>query len=230
MEATKTCTKCKQEKISIFFSKDKSKKDGLSSHCKNCVCEYKAKNKQRAAEYDKKYRKDNKESIYLRSLEYYKENKEGINLKKKKHRALKAAHISEYNKSYYNKNSATISDKKRIYRETNRNEYLLKTRVYQQSPNGKAAAQNAQHRRRSQKNKGDATTQQLLNLRQTATHCYWCGCRLTKNMKIQIDHYVPLGKGGEHTLSNLVVSCAKCNQSKNAKDPLVFANAMERLL
>ena len=41
---------------------------------------------------------------------------------------------------------------------------------------------------------------------------------------------MPLSKGGEHTLTNLVVSCPTCNLQKNAKDPIEFANKLGRLL
>jgi len=84
-------------------------------------------------------------------------------------------------------------------------------------------------RRRSLTKQGDVTNIQLLELQQNAKVCYWCKC-LLKNVKVHIDHYVPLSKGGLHTLSNLVVSCSKCNLSKEAKLPNDFANSIGRLL
>ena len=59
--------------------------------------------------------------------------------------------------------------------------------------------------------------------------CPQCNTNL-KNKKIHLDHYIPLSKGGEHTLSNLVISCPHCNLSKNAKDPYIFANSIGRLI
>ena len=42
-EQTKTCPKCEQDKYFSEFGKDKSKKSGLSSYCKNApqVIDYK---------------------------------------------------------------------------------------------------------------------------------------------------------------------------------------------
>ena len=76
---------------------------------------------------------------------------------------------------------------------------------------------------------GDVTSNQLLKLQQNAKVCYWCGINL-KGKATHIDHYIPISKGGEHTLSNLVASCDKCNLIKHAKDPFVFANSIGKLL
>jgi 5-methylcytosine-specific restriction endonuclease McrA len=43
-----------------------------------------------------------------------------------------------------------------------------------------------------------------------ATHCHWCQIELHPSIR-QIDHVVPLSAGGEHTVNNLVGSCANCN-------------------
>lgn len=40
--------------------------------------------------------------------------------------------------------------------------------------------------------------------------------------KNNIDHFVPLAKGGKHEFKNLRLSCPKCNRLKGAKDPYEF--------
>ena len=48
-------------------------------------------------------------------------------------------------------------------------------------------------------------------------NCYWCGKSVTsKNM--QIDHINPVSKGGRHNISNVCISCRKCNINKSNKD------------
>jgi 5-methylcytosine-specific restriction endonuclease McrA len=42
--------------------------------------------------------------------------------------------------------------------------------------------------------------------------CIYCGDDAT-----QVDHVIPLARGGQHRIGNLVPSCARCNQSKGAK-------------
>jgi 5-methylcytosine-specific restriction endonuclease McrA len=51
--------------------------------------------------------------------------------------------------------------------------------------------------------------------------CYYCSIPLTKvpgDRSIwQIDHRIPLSKGGSNTTANIVASCAFCNISKGDK-------------
>lgn len=57
--------------------------------------------------------------------------------------------------------------------------------------------------------------------------CYWCSRKCAKDY--HVDHYHPLSRGGKHESSNLVIACARCNQTKSAKDPYLFANSLGRL-
>jgi len=41
--------------------------------------------------------------------------------------------------------------------------------------------------------------------------CFYCG----SNESIQLDHVVPLSRGGNHSIGNLVPACASCNNQKN---------------
>jgi hypothetical protein len=48
--------------------------------------------------------------------------------------------------------------------------------------------------------------------------CYWCNKPTPKNRR-QIDHIIPLAKGGTDTVLNLCLSCLTCNASRKAKLP-----------
>ncbi len=82
----KICTKCKIEKDLSKFSKDKSRKDGLSYVCKEC------ENKR-----NKKYHKANKEKINERQKDYHKNNKEQINERHKKTNKIYYKSKANYN-------------------------------------------------------------------------------------------------------------------------------------
>lgn len=206
----KKCSKCKIEKDVREFRKNKSKLDGLQSECVKCAKEYREKNKEKTREYVEKNKEYN-EKIREYMKQYYKKNK--IKFKRKNQTYMK-----NYMDEYYKKNKIKIRERNRKY-----------ATEYRKTEKGKISIINVMHKRRCIKKQGDMTTTQLLRLRQNAKVCYWCGVSL-KKVKVHIDHYVPLSKGGLHTMSNLVVSCGKCNQIKSAKDPIKFANSIGKLL
>lgn len=43
--------------------------------------------------------------------------------------------------------------------------------------------------------------------------CAYCG----SSENVQLEHVIPLKRGGKHSLDNLVLACKPCNISKNAK-------------
>ena len=51
--------------------------------------------------------------------------------------------------------------------------------------------------------------------------CYWCKKEL--DGKYEIDHYIPLARGGSNYPSNIVVCHRACNRSKRDKMPWEFA-------
>lgn len=48
--------------------------------------------------------------------------------------------------------------------------------------------------------------------------------------RMTVDHITALANGGRHVISNIQFLCMRCNSSKGAKDPIVFAQSMGRLL
>lgn len=91
----------------------------------------------------------------------------------------------------------------------------------------KAISQSYKYRRRSQESSGVGYNELIVWKAAQQKVCYWCAT--TCAVGYVIDHYQPLSKGGKHELSNLVISCRKCNASKSAKDPYDFAQAVGRL-
>jgi 5-methylcytosine-specific restriction endonuclease McrA len=51
-----------------------------------------------------------------------------------------------------------------------------------------------------------------------AQPCMWCGT----TEDITMDHLIPLARGGEHSIGNLVACCRSCNSSKGNKLPVEF--------
>lgn len=57
--------------------------------------------------------------------------------------------------------------------------------------------------------------------------CHYCGVRTTRNehnadTQAEMDHVIPISKGGGHVMENIVVSCRKCNNEKADKILALF--------
>ncbi len=160
---------------------------------------------------------------------YYNDNKEKLSLQKKEYRKENKEQIRLYGISYHIAHRVKHNINAIKYYQNNKEKMYKKAMEYSKTKKGKEIQKNKKYRRRSITQQGDVTTLQLMWLKDNAKVCYWCDYSL-KKVKVHIDHYIPLSKGGEHTLSNLVVSCQRCNQQKCAKEPLKFANEIGKLL
>ena len=89
----KKCSTCKRLKYFDFFTKDKSRRDGLQHNCRECVAEYSVRyrkiNSGKLTIYHKEWYvasdwyEKNKKEILLYQNEYNKQNKDIINARQK---------------------------------------------------------------------------------------------------------------------------------------------------
>lgn len=220
METTKICCCCKETKDISQFNKNKSKKDGLSTECKSCIKIYKDE-----------YRKNNAEKISISKKKHYEENKEKV--------LSKCAEWKNSNREYHNKKSREYSQKNRVSILKKNKEYYLKnkemilkrTLLWFNTEKGKISKRNT-HYKRKLAIKNGISTSEIMKHTNSIKNCYWCKCKIDKTIKngFHIDHYIPLSKGGTHTLENIVISCPSCNILKSNKDPYKFAQEKGRLL
>lgn len=232
---TKLCNKCKEIKLKSEFSPDKRSTDGCQPSCKKCI------NKIRKEKYH-----TNIEKYQERQREYYKNNKERVLATNNKSRLKNRDKVLKQKKEYYEKvkqnpewqqkekqKRELKKDKKRLYdieyRKNNYEKCLNKAIKWRKEnpEKRKTILINYSAKRRSKEKEGDSFKKINQWLTSQVKICYWCGLDCKDNY--HVDHYVPLAKGGKHITSNLVIACAKCNLTKNAKDPYDFAKEKGRL-
>ena len=95
---SKECYKCHEIKAVSEFNKDKSKKDGVYTTCKDCRKEYYNQNADKIKEYQSEYYKQNTDKI----TEYYQQNKDKLKEYKKEWYQQNADKIAEQQKEYHN--------------------------------------------------------------------------------------------------------------------------------
>lgn len=87
------------------------------------------------------------------------------------------------------------------------------------------------NRRRAAKaaSAGDITAEDIaLLFKQQKGRCP--DCRSALGPDAELDHVVPLSKGGAHHRSNAQILCRTCNRRKGAKDPIAWSQEIGRLL
>lgn len=170
---------------------------------------YAENNKNRIAEYQKQYRLKNKDRLtsvrkeYINRIDFAEEEKA-------RRRALREREPERIR-----------ADKRREYLE-NIERYRESARVYRDSDRGRAIAAEACARYRSKRDDasdGTVTEESLELLKKVQEFkCAYCLTDLTKlnKSKVHLDHICPISKGGLHSITNVVWSCATCNLRKNS--------------
>lgn len=190
MQSSKICTRCQILKDSSEFYARKTTKSGLRSDCKTCV-----------AEQNRSYKSKNAERIKIYSAKYRKKNQEKRSAARREWYQENRDHAIQYAKDYVAKrlqeNPDYVRNRNRAWVEANREKTRLKAHL----------------RRRAKYDSGAfrVTEKELTKLRSMS--CTYCG----SEEDIQVDHVIPLARGGAHAIGNLVPACRKCNHSKNAK-------------
>lgn len=216
-----------------MFTKSKRTADGLETQCKKCRAEYVARRRLnpevRAKEiaYGAKRYKENREKIDEKTKEWRKANPEKArasvnkyaekNREKKRaadnaryHRDLEASRAAGRAKYAKNPESGRVARKN--WQERNKDQVRAWGRAWTQLNKEKYAAR-AEHRRnlKAHMSEFDKFVMQeaakLCVLRQVTTRFAW-----------QIDHVVPLAKGGTHAAENLQVVPAAWNAAKRDRN------------
>lgn len=123
----------------------------------------------------------------------------------------------EYSREWRRANRDRIYKLQREWRKRNQDKYDAQRKKYYHSPKGQIYNRNSQALRRSKSKQGDVTTAWLDQFLQSQDKCCYCKKPFNSKRKKTIDHVIPLDKGGEHVMTNLVVACQPCNSSKHNK-------------
>ncbi len=229
MPICKTCHKDKPE--TEFHTTGKNKT--LKKECKECINEKRRLKRKQDPETAKaldraRYLKD-REKRLLTSNNYRNKNSEKIKKRKQEYRAKKKEQLAIKHKNYYKENKAALLEKQKLYYQQHKTEIANYKKQYNKTEKGRCSIKNGRHAYRSRKlSTCDCTITakalaELMVLQQYC--CFYCNTPLDlKDRNTHLDHYIPLSKGGAHSISNVVWSCAACNLTKNNKLPIKDSN------
>jgi len=147
--------------------------------------------------YMRKKYSENRENEIKRCSEWNKRNPDVVARNMRRCRNKNPEHYREYAKNYVQANK----DKYRIYDH------------------------NKRVKRRAQINGNKLTLADWKLIKENFNNiCFYCK---SSNKKLTIDHYIPLSRGGEHIISNIVPACSLCNSRKTNKMPDDFIKQLE---
>lgn len=243
---TKVCTKCGRElpATTEFFRKCTGG-NWLFSKCRECTREegriwgqenkehikaYLQQNAERLKECRKEYYRKNVELINERRKEYNEEyRKKNAELIKEKKKIYRQNHL-ESSKKYWEENKERFKEKYRLYYLENGEKIKERTRIYRKNNHDKRneaerawrlrnpGEANIRAHRRSAKIRELPRNYSIEEWKILTRHfdnkCAYCG----EEKPLQQDHFVPVVKGGEYTINNIIPACKSCNCSKNDRD------------
>lgn len=191
-------------------------------------------NPEKAREAGKRYYFENREKLIAINKEWKKNNKDRVRetdraWRKNNPERVKA--LGRQNVKRHTKENRARAAKWRI-------ENLERAKEYRRTwgKNNRAKLNVLGHKRRAVEREADGsfTSDDLKRIyRMQGGKCPYCQSSLKH--KYEIDHIIPLSKGGSNYANNIQLLCDNisgnaCNQSKNAKDPIDFARSLGKLL
>lgn len=98
----------------------------------------------------------------------------------------------------------------------NREHHLAMRRARDNNPARRLYCRLRMHARRIGKN-STVTREEINALMERQKRCYYCKKCFSEKNKPTLDHVIPLAKGGQHVISNIVLACLSCNCQKQAR-------------
>lgn len=170
-----------------------------------------------------------KECIYCKKdyeLNYFYNDKSKKDGKKPRCKNCEKKYIDKtnrrnYEKRYWNKNI----DKRKLksFRFNSKIENKIKAhekRKKRYYDNNFILNRHINDLKRRLKNKYPIDKNYLKYLIENQLNCYYCGKELLN--KYEIEHKIPVSKGGNNSNNNIVLSCMKCNRQKGNKTDIEF--------
>jgi len=192
----KRCNKCGElmPATSEFFHRRVKGNDNLlRSTCKECRAQefvaYNAAHPEKMRAIRLKWNANHKERKRMQTQRWASKNLEKVREQNRRYKAINQDKVREWRHEWESRNPEKQHAKKANYR------------ARQAGASGTHTAADIELIRRTQKGR-----------------CWYCGADLSKTGE-NVDHRVPLSRGGSNAPENLVIACPTCNVRKSNKLP-----------
>lgn len=163
------------------------------------------------SEYAKKYRESNRDRILEVQKIWREENPDYGRIWYEDNKDRRLKQMKQYRLENYQK---TLETSRRYYKN-NAKKVCKRTSQYKKDNPDKRRTWDNNRRAREQQSEGSYTTEEWLEL--CDFHGNKCLCCGKTDVKLTVDHVVPLKKGGSNLITNIQPLCLPCNLSKYIK-------------
>lgn len=185
----KKCYKCKTEKNLVDFYVSAASRDGVGSYCKLCDSMARKERRLKNLEREKACKK-----------EYWKRERGRFLVKMKE---------------YYENTKDRDREKRREHGIRNRESFTVYHRKWRaETGRGKIHWHTRRQREKNASGNGVSVEQWAQLCTKYGNKCLCCG-RI--DIKLTLDHVIPLSKNGVHDISNIQPLCFHCNSVKGIK-------------
>ncbi len=191
----KQCNQCGKTKPGVAFTKNRTKRGGLTGWCKACSTIYRRKWRELHPEYDAKWKKAHPEC--------------GV-----KWREANRERLSECSRSWNRNNADRCRANHLKWLNANREKAYTHSRKWKKANPDNGHQHAALRRARKSGGTGGKVKRSVVYDRDYGL-CHICG-RAVFHDSWHLDHIIPLSKGGEHSYRNVAVSHPGCNMCKGA--------------
>lgn len=218
----KTCTKCNEEKPLSHFHRHKACAGGFDTQCKSCKrTYYRQWQRRNHKERPKAYRGDGvKECLKcneVKALAEFHNDKSRPDGKFAYCKSCKIDQGKEPSRKWKKQNKERVREKNRKERRRNPEKFRQRLREYRAKKKGRATD-------------GKVPTLKGLLIVQGGL-CANCKRKYVPDgIPFEVDHIIPLARGGMHTKENVQALCRPCNRQKGAKMPQEWAAQNGRLI
>ena len=200
---TKWCKECRELKPISGFREH-------SNTCRLCrskrATEWENNNPERSKENKARWYRNNREGLLAKSAEKYKANPE-----------IMLARVKKWSLEHREQKDATCS---RWHKEHPRSGIEAGKRWRKNNPDAaRAIKRNRRMRIMGVSGSGWSAKEENKLIEDYGHRCAYCGKKIEK---LTMDHVVPISRGGNHSIDNIVPACGSCNSSKHDKPLLIW--------
>lgn len=228
---TKTCKKCGQAFPATFeyFHKDKSRRDGLCSNCKECnqkkTKEWREANPEKAHETRLAYYYANPEKARENARAWQQANPEKAQQRKRDWAKANSERAREQKSIWAQDNLEVVRERSRIWAKENPEKMRKNARAWRKANPEYQRIKGSRRRARKRALLDTFTTQEWFHCLEYFHHsCAACGCQLRDlfgDVEANADHWIPIASPDclGTVKENMICLCNRCNSSKSAKEP-----------